>query len=77
MNFDISKESSEYIQNVLSSCYLLEGLIILMVRKMDRKNIQAAEHLKSKIDKLIKTLFKIASGHVKIVLPRYQLDFLK
>lgn len=76
MNFDIRKELSEYIQNVLSACYLLEGMIILMVRKMDRKNIQAAEYLKIKVEKLFKTLFKIASSKLRVILPRYFLCFI-
>jgi len=75
MNFDLRKESSKYIENVLSACYLLEGLIILMVRKMDRKNIQTAEYLREKVEKMFKSLIKIASSNLKVILPRYSLSF--
>ncbi|XP_076268027.1 adenylate cyclase type 10-like [Rhynchophorus ferrugineus] len=67
MRIKIKKgESSE---NLITAVYLLEGLIITMVKKMDKKSIVMVEYLTKKITDLFKVLFK-ASKSVKIIMPR-------
>ncbi|XP_060536145.1 adenylate cyclase type 10-like [Cylas formicarius] len=68
MNFRLRSEG-ETVANLSTALYLLEGLIVLMVMKMDKKNIAAADGAARRIDQLLKELFK-ASKSVKIILPR-------
>ncbi|KAH1007105.1 hypothetical protein HUJ04_004381 [Dendroctonus ponderosae] len=68
MSFSLKPEG-ENLENLLTGLYFLEGLIVMMVRKMDRKNIQMAEILQRRIERLFTLMFK-AGKSVKIILPR-------
>ncbi|KAL1513756.1 hypothetical protein ABEB36_003124 [Hypothenemus hampei] len=63
------KPQGENVENLLTALYYLEGLIIMLVWKLDRKNIQTSEMLQVKIKKLFKRLFK-AGKTVSLIRPR-------
>lgn len=67
MKFTLTPEDTD---NLLTALYFLEGLIVLLVRKMDRKNIQMVDMLESKIKKMFEEMFK-AGKSARIILPRY------
>ncbi|XP_030764009.1 adenylate cyclase type 10-like isoform X2 [Sitophilus oryzae] len=67
---DVMKmEVGDGAENLLTALYLLEGMIISMVRKIDKKSIGMVEYLTRKVNDIFKTLFK-ASKSVKVILPR-------
>lgn len=67
MRFTLRPEDTD---NLLTALYFLEGLIVLLVRKMDKKNINMVDVLETKIKKLFDEMFK-AGKSTKIILPRY------
>lgn len=67
-NYNI-KEKGEQLNHVISGLYLLEGLIIYMVRKMDMKNLRASSKADSFICSLQRKMQKAAKIY-PIIRPR-------
>lgn len=59
----------ETITNLVSALYLMEGLIIYMVSKMDMKNLNAVDEVHVKIARIFKVLGK-QSKRCKFIKPR-------
>ncbi|KAG5893844.1 hypothetical protein JTB14_002570 [Gonioctena quinquepunctata] len=52
----------ESMQNLITGLYLLEGLIIYLVNKMDKKNLQAIAKTNDRINAVFKIYEKVESG---------------
>ncbi|CAG9821448.1 unnamed protein product, partial [Phaedon cochleariae] len=62
-------DMGESIQNLITGLYLLEGLLIYFVHKMDNKNLKEIAKADAKITVLFK-LFENATKYCKIITPR-------
>lgn len=58
------------LANIFTALYLLEGLILFLVGKMDKRNVRAIAHAYKEITILVKSLEK-ATKVIKIILPRF------
>ncbi|KRT80176.1 hypothetical protein AMK59_7296 [Oryctes borbonicus] len=69
-NFSIAGGDQDSIANIFTALYLLEALLIYMVGKMDRRNIDAMSNAYKEISMLLKTLEKTIKV-VKVIAPRF------
>ena len=70
-DFTIIKEN-DTLANKFTALYLLEGMILFLVSKLDKRNIKAVMGAEKEIEHLISALDK-ASKTAQIILPRYVL----
>lgn len=66
---DFSILPDDNLANAFSALYLLEGLLIYIVNKMDRRNVRVAANIYSDINELISILNKTAK-RCKGIIPR-------
>ncbi|KAI4466740.1 testicular soluble adenylyl cyclase [Holotrichia oblita] len=69
-NFSIGGGDQDSIANIFTALYLLEALLVFMVGKMDRRNIEAMSNAYKEIGILMKTLEKTLKV-VKAIAPRF------
>jgi adenylate cyclase 10 len=62
-------EEKDTLANKITGLYLLEGLILFLVWKLDRRNIKAVIRTQQEIKQLLKALEKAARTS-KVILPR-------
>ncbi|XP_068895089.1 adenylate cyclase type 10-like isoform X2 [Tenebrio molitor] len=63
-------EEKDTLANKITGLYLLEGLILFLVWKLDRRNIKAVIRTQQEIKQLLKALEKAARTS-KVILPRF------
>lgn len=61
--------TDDSLAHVYTALYMLEGLILYLVGKMDRRNIRAVAHVYDEISKLMNNL-QTLSKTMKCILPR-------
>lgn len=66
---DFSINPDDNLDNAFTALYLLEGLLLYLVGKMDKRNVKAISHTYSEINDLLKILMK-TSKRCKTVIPR-------
>lgn len=69
MKFSVIK-ADDSLNNIFTAVYLLEGLLIFLVGKMDKRNVKAIAQAYEEINILIVAI-ENASLVAKIVVPRY------
>ncbi|KAK9746118.1 hypothetical protein QE152_g6353 [Popillia japonica] len=69
-NFSIGGGDQDSIANIFTALYLLEALLVFMVGKMDRRNIEAMSNAYHEIGILMNTLEKTLKV-VKAIAPRF------
>lgn len=62
--------ADDSLSNIFTALYLLEGMVLYIVFKIDQRNVRAVAQAYEEVSSLIETLENIASK-VKIILPRY------
>lgn len=66
--------NDDSLANIFTTLYLLEGMILYIVCRVDQRNVRAVAQAYKEVEALIKNLERI-SKNVKIILPRLLLLF--
>lgn len=61
--------ADDSLANIFTTLYLLEGMILYIVCRVDQRNVRAVAQAYKEVESLIKSLQKAAKT-VKIILPR-------